>query len=135
LLRLLRDISNQDKHHARVVTAMDPAHISQLGTIEFETEEGAAASVPPDVTIHKPSFETGGLLYEHRVNGRIAKISGRLGYVLQVQLALPDGRSEDLALLLRHIGQYTELVLTHVAGGHDEWAASRRQGHEPGEIS
>jgi hypothetical protein len=115
LLVMLRDLSNRDKHHARVITSLTPLSLTQMGSVEFETEEGASASVPPDITITVPSFETGGILYAHRTKGRIAKVGGRLDYHLQVHLDMPDGQSVEIAWILNALGQYTDMVLTHVA--------------------
>lgn len=97
-LLLLRDLSNRDKHQARVITTMVPAQLQQAAAVEFETEEGAAASVPPDVRINVPSFETGGILYQQTTKGRIAKVTGTFNYHLQVCMEMPDGPPIEVAL-------------------------------------
>ena len=117
LLVLLRDLSNQDKHQARVITGLTPMELGQMAQIEFETEEGATASVPPDVTIHVPSFETGGLFFEQRTKGRIAKVQGRLDFRLQVHIVMPDGKLIEISTMLASLGQYTEMVLAHISDG------------------
>jgi hypothetical protein len=115
LLVMLRDLSNRDKHHARVITSLAPLTLNQMAAVEFETEEGASASVPPDITVTVPSFETGGVLYTHRTKGRIAKVGGRLDYHLQVHIDMPDGQSVEIAWILNALALYTDMVLTHVA--------------------
>lgn len=100
---------------SRVLTQLKHSQIGQELQIEFETEEGAAASVPPDIRITIPSFGTGGLLLEQRTKGQISKVKGNTKYALLVVTELPDGTPFELSTLLAHFKAYTETVLAHVA--------------------
>ena len=52
--------------------------------------------------------------YEHRSKGRIAKVKGTFDYHLRVQIILPSGEPTELAMILKHLAAYTELVLTYI---------------------
>lgn len=115
VLLLLRELSNQDKHHARVTSILEPASQSYSGAVEFETEEGATASVPPDTTVSRTFFQSGDVLLVHRTKGRIARVSGRYGLHLQVVITTPDGRLMGITDTLAALCQYTDVVLRHVS--------------------
>lgn len=114
-LALLRDFSNKDKHQAYIVSKLNPTSIAVGATVEFETEEGARASVPPDTTFYETRFQTGDVLLIHRTKGRIAKIQGNYNLSLSIMVEWPDGRSARLTKTLSDLLRYTAIVLDHVA--------------------
>lgn len=114
LLMTLRDLSNQDKHHIQVVPILTPAEVSNSSGVEFETEEDAKASIPPDVTIHNVTITDGALLMEQRTKGRIKTVKGVANYGFQVQVQLPNGKFAGLTQVLGALCYYTNVVFNYL---------------------
>ncbi|MFE6767470.1 hypothetical protein ACFVFD_00670 [Streptomyces fimicarius] len=114
LLRILRDLDNTTKHHLQVKPELAPQSIHHAPAVEFETEEGAAASVPPDTQIVVAPFEDGAVLLRHRTKGRIESVKGNYSFTAQVQVVLADGRTFGVTELLAALWEYTNMVLSFV---------------------
>jgi hypothetical protein len=115
LLVVLRDLNNEDKHRVELTASLRPTAMNHFGSIEFETEEGAGLSVPPDTTVYTPSFIDGGTLLIWRTKGRIAKVTGGYTILAQVQVRLVDGRLVGVTQILAALCHHTEKVLRSVA--------------------
>ncbi|MFI9373835.1 hypothetical protein [Streptomyces parvulus] len=116
LLLVLRDLDNRTKHHLQVKPDLAPQTIEHAPSVEFETEEGAAASVPPDTEVNIAPFEDGAVLLRHRTNGRIKSVRGRYSITAEVQVLLPDDRAFGVTDLLAALWEYTRAVMEHVIG-------------------
>ncbi|WP_328340668.1 hypothetical protein [Streptomyces violaceus] len=116
LLIVLRDLDNSTKHHLQVKPDLTPQSIRHTPAVEFETEEGAAASVPPDVEVVVGPFEDGAVLLRHRTKGRIKSVEGQYNIMAQVQAITPDGRPHGVTSLLAALWEYTRIVMGHVMG-------------------
>lgn len=90
----LRDLDNQDKHRIQTMANLLPLTLQHGGSVEFETEDGAALSVPPDVTVHVPSLVDGGPLLVQRTRGRIKRVLGGFTIQAQILVDLPNGGRE-----------------------------------------
>ncbi|MFE7450645.1 hypothetical protein [Streptomyces griseus] len=120
LLRILRDLDNRTKHHIQVKPALAPQSIHHSPTVEFETEEGAAASVPPNTELFVALFEDGAVLLRHQTKGRIKAVQGHYSLTAQVQVVLPDGRAFGVTEILAALWQYTQLVMGRVVGAVEQ---------------
>ncbi|WP_208033378.1 hypothetical protein [Streptomyces cyanogenus] len=127
LLLVLRDLDNTTKHHLQVKPDLAPQSIRHTPAVEFETEEGAAASVPPDVEVVVDSFEDGAVLLRYRTKGRIKSVEGQYNITAQVQAVTPDGRPHGVTDLLEALWEYTRIVMGHVMGA----AEQAEEGPEP----
>ncbi|MFK0131140.1 hypothetical protein ACIQRZ_12340 [Streptomyces rubiginosohelvolus] len=116
LLGILRDLDNTTKHHLQVKPELTPQSIRHAPTVEFETEEGAAASVPPDTEVVVARFEDDAVLLRHRTKGRIESVQGHYSFSAQVQVVLADGRTFGVTELLAALWEYTHLVMSFVIG-------------------
>lgn len=116
LLLALRDLDNSTKHHLQVKPDLAPQSIEHAPAVEFETEEGPVASVPPDTEVMVAPFEDGAVLLRHRTNGRIKSVQGQYSFAAQVQAVLPDGRAFGVTDLLAALWEYTRVVMEHVIG-------------------
>ncbi|MFB6936082.1 hypothetical protein [Streptomyces chartreusis] len=116
LLLALRDLDNSTKHHLQVKPDLTPQTIEHTPAVEFETEEGAAASVPPDTEVLAAPFEDGAVLLRHRTKGRIKSVQGQYSFAAQVQAVLPDGRTFGVTDLLAALCEYVRVVMEHVIG-------------------
>ncbi|MFJ2088208.1 hypothetical protein ACIOEW_02975 [Streptomyces sp. NPDC087901] len=122
LLSILRDLDNTTKHHLQVKPGLAPQSIHHAPAIEFETEEGAAASVPPDTEIVVAPFEDNAVLLRHRTKGRIKSVRGHYSFTAQVQVVLAGGRTFGVTELLAALWEYTHLVMSVVIGRAQESA-------------
>ncbi|MFD6939185.1 hypothetical protein ACFWAP_23910 [Streptomyces goshikiensis] len=120
LLLALRDIDNSTKHHLQVEPTLTSQSIHHAPSVTFETEEGAAASVPPDTEVVVAPFEEGAVLFRHRVSGRIKSVSGQYNATAQVQVVLPDECAVGVTELLAALLQYTRIVMGHVVSAADK---------------
>ncbi|CAM5423928.1 putative protein OS=Streptomyces griseorubiginosus OX=67304 GN=AQJ54_35720 PE=4 SV=1 [Streptomyces griseorubiginosus] len=120
LLLVLRELDNSTKHHLQVKPDLAPQAIRHAPTVEFETEAGAAASVPPDTEVITGPFEDGAVLLRYRTKGRIKSIKGQYNYTAQVQAVCPDGRSHGVTDLLAALWEYTRIVMRHVMGAAEQ---------------
>ncbi len=117
LLLVLQKLDNQDKHHLQITPHIQPMGIEHDLSMEFETEEGAAASVPPYTEVFEVPFRDGELLMRSRTKGRIAGVHGGMNVAVQVQVVLVGGRQEGITHLLAALCFYTRQVMDHVAAG------------------
>ncbi len=108
-LLLLRDLNNIDKHRVPVTIRLAPAVLSHAGEVEFETDEDAAANVPPDQTVWAGPLEPGIVLLEHRTTSRVVKIKGRWDLKATVSLETRQG-PQPLGLTAEKLCFYTRLV-------------------------
>lgn len=115
LLLLLRDLDNSDKHHLQMKARLETASLAHEPAVEFETEEGAAASVPPDTEVFAPDFTDGGCLLLWRTKGRIAHVKGAFSVGAVVQADLGAGHVEGATEVLAALCFYTRLVMGHLA--------------------
>lgn len=115
LLVILRDLSNQDKHHLQVKPTLENVSLGHMPGVEFETEADAAMSIPPDIEFFVANFEDGELLLRHHTRGRIAKVKGSFRITVQVRVQLPDGRVMPILEILSMLCQYVEVVMRYVA--------------------
>ncbi|MFJ9126613.1 hypothetical protein ACIRJS_21190 [Streptomyces sp. NPDC102340] len=120
LLLVLRDLDNSTKHHLQVKPDLAPQTVRHTPAVEFETEEGAAASVPPDTEVILAPFEDGAVLLRHRTSGRIKSIGGQYNITAQVQVVLPNGRPHGVTSLLAALWEYTRIVMGHVIGAAEQ---------------
>lgn len=120
LLLVLRDLDNSTKHHLQVKPDLASQTIRHAPAVEFETEEGAAASVPPDTEVMVAPFEDAAVLLRHRTSGRIKSVHGQYNITAQVQLVLPDGRPHGVTDLLAALWEYTRIVMGHVVSTAEE---------------
>ncbi|MFI1394579.1 hypothetical protein [Streptomyces sp. NPDC020681] len=116
LLLVLRDLDNSTKHHLQVKPDLAPQAIQHAPAVEFETEEGAAASVPPDTEVVVAPFEDGAVLLRHRTSGRIKSVQGQYNITAHVQVVSPDGRAFGVTNLLAALWEHTRVVMGHVIG-------------------
>ncbi|MFJ5967269.1 hypothetical protein [Streptomyces sp. NPDC093060] len=114
LLLILRDVDNNTKHHLQVKPDLATQAIRHAPAVEFETEEGAAASLPPDTEVMVAPFQDGAVLLRHRTSGRIKSVQGHYNITAQVQVVLPDGRTFGVTELLAVLWEYTRVVMDHV---------------------
>ncbi|GHH73763.1 hypothetical protein GCM10018781_38810 [Kitasatospora indigofera] len=115
LLVILSLLDNKDKHHLQVKPLMQWGSLGHEMTVEFQTEAGAAASVPPDNEVFAPLLQDGELLLRGNTKGAIAQIKGALQLQAQVQVALSDGRDFGLLDLLTAQCGYIRTVVSHIA--------------------
>ncbi|MEV8588465.1 hypothetical protein AB0424_16170 [Streptomyces sp. NPDC051180] len=116
LLLLLRDLDNKTKHHFQVKPDLAPQSVEHTPAIQFESEEGAAASMPPDTEVIIAPFEDGAVLLRHRTKGRIESVQGQYSVTAQVQVLTTDGRAFGATHLLAALWEYTRIVMEHVIG-------------------
>lgn len=114
-LPILSSLDNHDKHRLQVKTTIPPHSMNHTPTVSFETEEGAAASVPPDTEFFAPSLTDGGLLLRHRTKGRIAKVQGEYDVQALVCVSLSDGREFGATHILANLCAYIRSVLSYIA--------------------
>lgn len=114
-LLVLSSLNNEDKHHLQVKPVVHQESIQHNTSIEFEDEEGASASIPPDTEVFACEFKDGQPLLRQRTQGRIAKVKGSFDISAQVQVVLRDGREVGLLHILAMLCQYTEDVVKHIA--------------------
>ncbi|MFI2350358.1 hypothetical protein ACH492_25580 [Streptomyces sp. NPDC019443] len=120
LLLILRNLDNSTKHHLQVKPYLATQTIQHAPAVEFETEEGATASVPPDTEVMVAPFEDGAVLLRHRTNGRIKSVQGQYNLTAQVQVVLADGRTFGATELLAALWEYTRVVMGHVIGAAEQ---------------
>ncbi|MFD7757922.1 hypothetical protein [Streptomyces sp. NPDC059757] len=120
LLLILRDLDNSTKHHLQVKPDLAAQTIQHAPAVEFETEEGAAASVPPDTELTAAPLEDGAVLLRHRTSGRIKSVQGQYNITAQVQVVLPNGRTFGVTELLAAMWEYSRLVMGHVIGAAEQ---------------
>ncbi|MFF3878696.1 hypothetical protein [Streptomyces sp. NPDC001978] len=120
LLLVLRDLDNSTKHHLQVKPDLAPQTIRHAPSVEFETEEGAAASMPPETEVMVAPFEDGAALLRHRTSGRIKSVQGQYNITAQVQVVSPDGRPHGVTDLLAALWEYTRIVMGHVISAAEQ---------------
>lgn len=115
LLIMLRDLSNEDKHHLYLKPNFLYQEFQNSSTVEFESEEAAAKNVPPNVTIFPPKFYNGAVLLTQFTKTRIVKITGAGKVGLQVQVKLPNGKLIGLTECAGMLSYYTGVVLKYIS--------------------
>ncbi|MFD4415249.1 hypothetical protein [Streptomyces sp. NPDC058476] len=120
LLLVLRELDNSTKHHLQVKPALAPQTIRHTPAVEFETEKGTAASMPPDAEVVVGPFEDGAVLLRYRTKGRIKSVGGQYNITAQVQALSPDGRPHGVTDLLAALWEYTRIVMGHVMGAAEQ---------------
>jgi hypothetical protein len=114
-LLILRDTSNENKHRVEATASLQQAALNYGGMVEFETEEGALLSVPPDITVCRPTLPEGGILMVQRTKGRIVKVKGKYNILAQIHVRLPTGESVDVSAILLRLHQQVGHVLQEMA--------------------
>lgn len=116
LLLLLRDLDNEDKHHLQVQPQISRTEINHKFGMQFETEQDAARSVPPDVTIYVDAFFVDGATLMRQVTkGRIRTVTGELDVWAQVNVVPPDRPAASITEVLGMLCFYTGTVLEYLA--------------------
>jgi hypothetical protein len=108
-LVLLQWLSNTDKHQVPSVVLIAPTEISHNFSAAFQSEEDAAANVPPDTTIWAGPLSPGAVLIEYRTKHPLASAGGRFDGKAIVAI---QTNSECLAIVptLQALNQYVVLV-------------------------
>lgn len=108
-LVLLQWLSNTDKHRVPSVVLIAPTEISHSFAAEFQSEEDAAANVPPDATFWAGPLKPGAVLIEYRTKHPLASASGKFDGKAIVAL---QTNLETTALVptLQALNQYVALV-------------------------
>ncbi len=110
-LVLLQWLSNADKHRVSSVVLIAPTSLTHKVSALFQSDEDAAANVPPDTTIWAGPLQSGAVLLEWRTNKPIASVSG--GFEGNAIVAIQT-MHEPAALTptLQTLHQYTALIVS-----------------------
>jgi len=108
-LVLLQWLSNNDKHQVPSVVLIAPTEISHSFSAVFQSEEEAAANVPPDATFWAGPLSAGAVLLEYRTKHPLASAGGKFEGKAIVAL---QTNSEPQAIVpaLQALNQYVALV-------------------------
>jgi hypothetical protein len=117
LLLMLRDLSNEDKHHLFVKPQFSMTELQNMCSVEFASEDEAFENVPPQVTIFNPEFANGALVWRQDCKTKIVKVSGAGKIGMQIQVVLPGGKVLGLTECLGMLNYYTRVVFDFVTSG------------------
>lgn len=106
----LQLLSNTDKHRVPPIVLIAPTNIAHSIQVEFESEEDAAANVPPDTTVWAGPLEPGVVLLEYRTNRPIASVKGRFNYHAVVAIQTQKGFVQ-VDTYVQGLKYYTGLVV------------------------
>lgn len=108
-LVLLQWLSNNDKHQVPSVVLLAPTEISHNFSAAFQSEEDAAANVPPDVAIWAGPLSAGVVLIEYRTKHPLASAGGK--YEGKAIVALQtNSEPQAIVPLLQALNQYVAMV-------------------------
>lgn len=108
---LLHAINIDDKHYTPLVVLLLPDQMKLTASVRFETEEGAALSMPPSLAITMPLRE-GEVFLRWDTKGPLAEAEGK--YEINAHLALIYGTSQvPLNHALANLTIYVRSVVTH----------------------
>lgn len=111
LLTILRELSNEDKHHIQIKPRLDPKEISNESGVEFESESEAAKNVPPNITISAPKFENGSELIKQTTVSKIVRVNGRYSLITEIVVIVPNLGPAPLTQTLEALCLNTKTVL------------------------
>lgn len=108
-LALLQWLSNNDKHQVPSVVLIAPTEISHNFSAAFQSEEDAAANVPPDTTIWAGPLSAGAVLLEYRTKHPLASAGGKFEgkAIVSVQT---NSEPQAIVPVLQALNQYVALV-------------------------
>lgn len=110
-LVLLQWLSNTDKHQVPSVVLIAPTEISHNFSAAFQSEEDAAANVPPDTTIWAGPLSAGTVLLEYRTKHPLASAGGKFEGKAIVAIQTSSG-PQAIVPVLQSLNQYVALVCT-----------------------
>ena len=108
-LVLLQWLSNNDKHQVPSVVLIAPTETSHSFNAAFQSEEDAAANVPPDATFWAGPLSAGAVLLEYRTTRPLASAGGKFEgkAIVAIQTSLEP---QAIVPALRALNQYVALV-------------------------
>lgn len=109
LLLILNKLSNRSKHVMYPDLSVAINELSHYWSMEFETVEDAAKSIPPDVEITIPDYIKGGVMLRQRTKGRIAHVNGKhqVSLVMKIEAI---GEHYEVTELLSNLGVNVGIV-------------------------
>lgn len=113
-LVLLQWLSNNDKHQIPSVVLIAPTEISHSFSATFQSEDDAAANVPPDTTIWAGPLRAGAVLLEYRTKHPLASAGGRFEGKAIVALQI-NSEPQAIVPVLQALTQYVGLVCAQFA--------------------
>jgi hypothetical protein len=109
-LILLQWLNNTDKHRIPSLVLFPPSNLAHSFSVEYQSEEDAAANVPPDMTIWTDPLQAGAVLLEHRTKHPIASVKGECK--VHAIISLQTNRNPvPVDPTIPNLGYYTELVI------------------------
>lgn len=106
----LHQLNNADKHRVPPIALVAPTDIAHSIKVEFESDEDAAANVPPDTTVGVDPLKAGVLLLEYRTTRPVASVNGNFAGSAVVAVQTSTGFA-PLGPHLLGINHYTRLVV------------------------
>lgn len=108
-LVLLQWLSNNDKHQVPSVVLIAPTEISHSFSAAFQSEEDAAANVPPDATVWAGPLSAGAVLLEYRTKHPLASAGGKFEGKAVVAIQT-SSEPQAIVPVLSALNQYVVLV-------------------------
>ncbi len=115
LLSVLRDLSNEEKHHLQVKPLVNASQLQHSFLVEFESVEDAAKNIPPNVIIFNPKFKSGEIILKQDVISKIVKIKGNCNISVAIQVDVPHKGCMDIVWLLSALCSYTTAVINYTS--------------------
>lgn len=119
----LQRLSNPDKHELQAKPLINTSELNHSFSLEFETVEEAAKSVPPDINVLAPDFQDGAVLMRQNTRGRLHKVRGSYQVKARVEIVINEG-SYGITGTLAKVWEFTALTIKYVSDIPDtEWSS------------
>jgi hypothetical protein len=109
-LFMLQWLNNADKHRVPSVVLVAQVDADHEGSIEYYSDEDAAANNPPDITVWNGPLQKGVVLLEWRTKTPVAKVRGRYSMRCTVAIETNAGHTPLIPFAVG-VSYYTALIV------------------------
>lgn len=109
-LLLLHFLSVADKHRVPSVVLVAPNNLEMANSVEFMTDDDAAANTPPDTTVWAGPLTSGTVLLDHRTTAPIKSVKGEFKGQWMVAIEAPRDPA-PVGATLQALGRYVWAVV------------------------